>query len=344
VRKPSTSRLVLLVVVAAAAAAAAITASAASGSTVGPMTASQWKALIAKAKQEGSVTIYSSGNPTSLQAMATAFKAKYGITVTINRQIDGVLTTQIGAEESSNHLNDDVFMVASKPVVLGMLKHGWVVDARGPDLYAKDFDRAKFAKPGKAVVVGAAVLGLAWNTSQYPKGVKTFKDLLDPALKGRIGVVAPGTSPALVDWWHWVQQNVGTSYVTQLAAQSPKVYPSSLPMTQAVASGEIAVASFAATTAVDLKAQGAPIDFKAMPWNAPWWGMVLKNAPHPNAAQLLLDYMVTKDGQATSERLEGAVLKGVPNTFYVDPRSQKLADLTPQKIAQFDTYWNGLFH
>ncbi len=338
--------LVLALVLAATAAAALAAATAGSAAKApGPATAKQWQSIVAKARQEGAVTIYTSQAPAGLQTMAAQIKSKYGITVTVNRQIDSVLTTQLGAEKSANHLNADIFVVASRPVVLGVLAHGWATDAIGPHLYAKEFDRARFAKPGKAVVVGAAILGLAWNTSQYPKGVKTLKDLLDPQLKGRIAVVNPSTAPSLVDWYHWVQQTQGSSFLPKLAAQNPRIYPSSLPMTQAVASGEIAAASFASTTAITLKRAGAPIEFRPYAWNAPWWGMVLKSSPHPNAAQVVMDYMLSKEGQATSENLEGTPLKGVPDTYYIaSPRVQVLKDLTPSKIQAFGSYWNGLFH
>src|SRR2546422_543748 len=76
---------------------------------------------------------------------------------------------------------------------------------------------------------------------------------------------------------------------------------------------------------------------------APWWGMVLRKAPHPNAAQLLMNYLVTKEGQQSSQRHLGAVLQKVPDTFYVEPRKQNLLLLTPQKVTEFQNYWNGLF-
>jgi ABC-type Fe3+ transport system substrate-binding protein len=96
-----------------------------------------------------------------------------------------------------------------------------------------------------------------------------------------------------------------------------------------------------------LKSQGAPVGFKLAKgfktWNAPFWGMMLKGAPHPAAAQLLADYMVTKEGMGLATRLSGAVIKGLPNTFYTTPRNQKLSDLTPKKIADFQAYWNSIF-
>jgi DNA-binding transcriptional regulator LsrR (DeoR family) len=57
--------------------------------------------IVAKAKREGSVTIYSAQAPTNLADLDSKFKAKYGISVTVNRQIDRStdLVSQMTAEE-----------------------------------------------------------------------------------------------------------------------------------------------------------------------------------------------------------------------------------------------------
>jgi len=345
------------VVIAAAAAGTAASAPGSSGTNVlaglltgtpRPATAKQWATIVANAKKEGSVTLYTSQNPVLLAQTAKDFQAKYGISVTINRQIDSTLTTQVNAEVTSGSVKDDILVIASKPLVLGAQKpqNAWAVNAVGPDLYAKGYDRAKFGGPGKANVVGLAILGISSNTSLYSKTIKDLPDVIDPALNGRIGIVSPG-APALVDWYLWVQQTYGKSILTKLAAMNPKIYVSSLPMQQAVISGEISVGTFTPTSALDDKANGAPINYLipkgAKDWNAPWWGMVLRKAPHPNAAQLLINYMVTKEGQQSSQRHLGAVLQNVPDTFYVEPRQQNLLSLTPAKVTEFQAYWNGLF-
>jgi iron(III) transport system substrate-binding protein len=314
-----------------------------------PATPKQWARIVAAAKKEGSVTLYTSQNPAFLANTAKAFEAKYGIKMTVNRQIDSVLTQQISSEQSTNKRTADVLVIASLPIVYGMQKpeNRWAVTAVGPALYAKAYDRKLFGGPQNANIVGEAILGMGFNTSLYSKGLKNLPDVLDPALKGKLGVVAP-SAPSIVDWYHWVQKTYGNSFLPKLAAQNPKIYASSLPMTQAVVSGEITAGTFVATSALDLKAQGAPINFvvpggRTKGWNAPWWGMVMKGSPHPNAAQLLMNYLVTKEGQQTSQHQLGAVLKGVPETFYLQPRKQALKDLTPAKVTEFQNYWNSLF-
>jgi iron(III) transport system substrate-binding protein len=239
-----------------------------------------------------------------------------------------------------------MWVAASKPLVLGAIKNGWIVDARGPDLFAKLYDRSTLAKPGKAFVVGTAVLGMGWNTQYFPQGAKDFPDLINPRLKGRLGIPQP-TSASFVDWYLWLEETYGKNILQRLATMEPKIYLSSLPMLQAVASGEIAASPFVPATALDLKAQGAPIDFKLAKgfntWNAPFWGMVLKRAPHPNAAQLLANYMVTVEGMGAAQRRSGVVIRGIPSGFFVKPRNQKLSNLTPQKIAAFQARWKALF-
>ena len=312
-------------------------------------TPKQWAKIVAAAKREGSVTLYTSQNPTYLAAAGKAFESKYGIKVTVNRNIDSVLTTQIASEEAAHKLNADVLVIASLSIVYGMQKaeNKWIADTVGPAFYAKTYNRQTFGGPQKANVVGTALLGIGWNTGLYPAGTRDYTALLNENLKGKIGVVAPG-APSIVDFYLWLEKNYGKPFIAKLAEQKPKIYASSLPMTQAVVSGEILSGDFIATSALDFKAQGAPIEFKIVSkngssWNAPWWGMAMKGSPHPNAAQLLLNYLITKEGQQLSQQHLGAVIKNVPGTFYIKPRKQVLKDLTPAKVQAYQTYWNGLF-
>jgi iron(III) transport system substrate-binding protein len=341
-------RLPLLLLTLTLLAASGSTASVSRGSTEAksakPLPAKEWNKLVAQAKREGSVTIYSTQIPTLLADMAAKFKAKYGIAVTVNRQVDNVLATQVTAEEGTGKASADLWVANSKAYVLGSLKNGWVTEAVGPHSFSKGFDRSIFAKPGKSFVVGSAVLGYGWNTGAYRTGLGSFRDLLNPSLVGKVGVLQP-LSPVAVDWYLWLGETYGKDFITKLAAMKPKIYPSSVPMQQALTSGEISAGSFLPTTTLDLISQGAPVQFKLPqhPWNTPYYAMILKQAPHPAAAQVLADYMLSAEGQQSINHHIGSVLKNVPETSYVIPRIQKLSELTPAKVTAFQSYWNGLF-
>lgn len=342
------TRAVLLVAVAAllAVVAATTTRGASGAASAGPASTKAWADIVAKAKKEGSVNLYSSHNPANLAVVAEKFKAKYGISVSVNRNIDSVLAQQVTAEEGGAKAVADIWMQSSLPYVLGATENGWIADAVGPDFFNKRFNRAEYAKPGKAWAVGAAVLAIGWNTQRVPKGIKDYPDFLDKALAdGKIGVPQPSV-PSYVDFYKWLETNYGTSFVQKLGAQKPKVYLSSLPTNQALASGEIAAAVAVPGTTLDDKAKGAPVDFtipKKGAWNAPWFGMILKQAPHPNAAQVLANYLVTPEGQEALNHRYGAVLKNIPDTYFVPLRRQNLKELTPQKVTEYQTKWNSWF-
>jgi len=311
-----------------------------------PASAAQWQKIIAAAKREGSVTVYHTHNPTNMDNAAAKFKEKYGITVTVNRGTDATLAQHITAEYGTGNVKADIWIQASKNYVLGGLKNGWGVQARGPSFFSKRYDRTKYAKPGKAWVVGGLVSGIAWNTSLSPRTVRDYPDLLHPSLaNGRIGVIDP-LFPAGVDFYKWLEATYGNNYLRRLAAQKPRIYVSSLPMQQAVASGEITAAAFGGAGILDLKERGAPASFAIPPkgaWNTPWWGMILSKAPHPNAAQLFADFLVTPEGQGALNFRYLTVLKNVPGAFNVPLRNQKLSELTPAKVKEYQQYWNSLF-
>ena len=339
---------VIGVLVAALVAALASTASGSSrhASRTGPKPATKaaWKALIAKAKQEGSVTIYSVENPTTLAAAAAAFKKSYGISVTVNRQVDNTLVAQINAEQSTGKAVADIWVATSKPYIYGALKNGWVVDAVGPWFFAKKFNRKTYMF-GKAWINGSAVLGEAWNSQAYKGSISGVSSFTAPAFSGKIGVPDPRVSTSFMDWYLWAEAKYGKGILQKLAALNPKIYTSTLPMTQAVASGEIIGAPCAAGTALTLKAAGAPIDFKVLPdnWNAPYFGMILKQAPHPAAAQLFANYLESPPGQALVMNTQGAIYPNIPNTFYAKPRVQHVNDFTKAKVDAFNATWVSLF-
>jgi iron(III) transport system substrate-binding protein len=340
--------LVIAALAMVAVAAVAGTASAAKRTSVAapqkPATAAQWKKLIAQAKQEGTVTLYSVQNPAGLQDLANAFKAKYGISVTVNRNVDSVLQSQVGTEESTHNAIADIWVPSQRRLVYGAIKNGWVTAPVGPTFFSKAFDRSTWMFD-TSFIVGTAILGEAWNTQVHNGTINAVSAFTAPEFKGKLGVPDPRVSTSFMDWYLWAQQKWGKDILQKLAAQNPKIYVSTLPMTQAVASGEIAGAPCASGTADDLKKAGAPISYTVLSdnWNAPYYAMILKQAPHPAAAQLLADYLISKEGNSYADHGFGALYPGIAGTYYSKPRIVKLNDFTPAKVKAFNDMWVSLF-
>ena len=241
--------------------------------------------LVARAKREGSVAIYSSQSPTSLADFAAKFKAKYGIDVTVNRQIDTTTVQQVTTEHTTGRHIADLWIVAARPYVLGALEERLGRGREGgPALFSKRYDRTKLAKPGKAFVVGTAIASFAWNSSGGREGCATSPTSSTPtsAAAGSASSV-PGV-PARRLLARLPRGEVRGRTSSRLAALKPKLYVSSFPLQNALAAGEVAAAVFVTPQTLDLKAQGAPVDFRLTPggsWNSPWWGMILRRRRIP---------------------------------------------------------------
>jgi iron(III) transport system substrate-binding protein len=306
--------------------------------------------LVAAATEEGKVTIYSSQGLDALEEMASNFEAKYpGIDVEVVRGIDSDLAPKVEAENQTGQGIADVYVNASLSWVADHAEQGWFLPVEGPELTGEGaYDAEQYVHDGNYFEVGAAVLTFAWNTELYDAGVTDYPDLLDPELQGQMGVIEP-TAPSIVDFYLWLEETYGEEYVEQLAALEPRIYPSSLPIGEALAAGEIAATPYAAPqTLVPLAEEGAPVEFGIGPegaWGARFFGTVLTSAPNPKAGQLLANYMVTAEAQEVLQATGGSVLPDIPGTLITnaETREQDLSKLTPEAVAAYQEKWNGLF-
>jgi len=307
-----------------------------------------WDKVIADAKKEGGVTVYSSQGLDQLNKLGKDFEAKYGIPVTVVRAIDSDIQAKVKAEADSNKPIADLVIQASRAWTEDESKAGAFAKIDVPGFHQEGYNTAMNVSPNSDYFVdSAAVLTFGWNTELWPDGLKDYPDLLNPDLKGKVGVIEP-TSPSIVDFYLYLEDKYGTDFTDKLAAQNPKIYPSSLPMGQALTSGEISAGSFVQIQD-DAKATGAPVDsgLSDTVWGAIFNGSVMANAPHPNAAKLLADYSLSPEGQATIAHLAASALPDIPGTATGittdDVHRQDLSKLTPDAVAAYQARWKSLF-
>jgi iron(III) transport system substrate-binding protein len=306
----------------------------------------EWDAIVAAAQDEGKVTFYSSQGLDQLNDLAGRFNDEYGIDLEVVRDIDSALIPKIEAEQTTGSGIADVVAEASAAWAEQRGAEGWFVAPVGPAFDDPAFDRAANVSDLGFFTSSAAVLTFGWNTELYPTGLTDYEGLLDPELAGgRIGVIEP-SAPSIVDFWLYLEENYGEDYVTQLAAQEPRIYPSSLPMAQALTSGEISAGNFVQVL-TDEQAEGAPVEsgLADQVWGARFNTAILNIAPHPNAAQVLANFLITEPGQEAIARKAASVLPDVPGAVTtVDAvRVQDLSILTPEFVADYQAKWNSLF-
>ncbi len=147
--------------------------------------------------------------------------------------------------------------------------------------------------------------GILINTDLVPpsREPKSWADLLDPAWVGQILIDDPSTTiGGGFTWFVTVASrmtDLGRGFLKRLALQKPTFTRQYLEAEKAVARGEYAIYLPALEASVE-RLKGVPLK-----WIAPADGVIvlpiasalLKNAPHPHAGKLWIDFLLTEDAQ-----------------------------------------------
>ena len=305
----------------------------------------EWQAVIDAARAEGSVTIYSSQGLRQLNDLAARLTARYGIQVEVVRAIDADLIPRVTAEFETGRGIADVVVNSSLLAIADQEAQGYFVPVIGPAFDNPDYRREERMPRGISFESNATILTYSWNTELVPDGIADYDDIFRPDLVGLIGTIRPSVS-TIVDFYFYLQENYGEDYVERLAAMNPRIYPSALTMAQALSAGEVAVILFGEPQ-IDEKEAGAPVEsgFGQVVWGARFYANVLTTAPHPNAAQLLANFMVTEEGQSAIARKAASSLPDVPGAVALldDVRRPDPDKLTAENVQAFQEMFTRLF-
>jgi iron(III) transport system substrate-binding protein len=172
---------------------------------------------------------------------------------------------------------------------------------------AKRFPKEYIDAEGYWVATNLYVLTPGYNTELIKKGTqpKTFQDLLDPKYKGKIAWNSTSSSSAGPGFVGIVLDTMGDekgkAYLRELAKQQPAgLAVAARQVLDQVIAGEYAIAlNIFNNHAVISAAKGAPVEWIPMD---PALGVlsvisVTKDAPHPNAGRLFVEFLMSEDGQ-----------------------------------------------
>jgi iron(III) transport system substrate-binding protein len=311
-------------------------------------------ALVAAAKQEGRVVWYTTLIVNqAVRPLAKAFEEKYpGIEVRYSRADSGPTALKILNEARAARLQADVFdgTGATPPLVRAGLVAAYLPPTAAhypPEL--KDPE-------GHWICTNLYFLTPGINTSLVPRDAapRRLQDLLDPRWRGRIAWSSNPTAGAgtfIGTVLRRLGEDGGLTYLRALAKQQiVSVDASSRAVLDQVITGEYAMAlDIFNHHAVLSAAKGAPVDWlKLEPVAAPIQvASLLKDAPHPNAGKLLLEFLTSQEGQ----RIFAAVdyLPAMPGIAAKVPSLKPdgggfAADiLPPEVLAQNTERWMTIF-
>ncbi len=275
------------------------------------------------AKREGRLLIYATG--TQADPLYAAFGQKYPFIKVESYKADSAAVTRRMIEEyaAQNFLADtlDLSVAGLRP----MLEAGILQSYRSPEHAA--YPKTALEANGHWTIDYESYVGLGYNTKLISEAEvpKTYDDLLDPKWRGRMAV--PGTS-TLANWIGEMLAERDEAFVRKLADQKIRVYEvSARAVANLVVSGEapMSPAMFNSHFA-NSRDQGAPVAWRALGGvYATTGAMALPaKAPHPHAAMLFIDFILSREGQALYGKLG-----------YASARNDMAAKDKPAKIYYF---------
>jgi iron(III) transport system substrate-binding protein len=254
--------------------------------------------LIDGAKKEGAVTLYSSLVVTDSNAIIEAFTKKYGVPVRLWRGSSEDILRRAVTEARGSRYDVDVAETAGSEME-GLEREKLLAEISSP-VFAQLVPQAVVPHRGW-VTDRLSIFTAAYNTTLVsPADVpKSYEDLLDPKWKGKLGIEADDAN-----WFSAVVGALGEPAALDLfrdivARNGMSIRKGHSLLANLVVSGEVPLALTAYGYRVDrLKKGGAPIDKVYLPpvIGLPTGVAVLRRAPHPFAAVLFADFMLT-DGQ-----------------------------------------------
>lgn len=256
------------------------------------------KRLLERARQEGTLSLYTSMAPTESGPLAEAFEKKTGVKVNVWRTLsDGVVQRVLSEARAKRHVVDVI--ETNGPEMESLAREQVLAPFHSP--YLADLPAEIIPKHGLWVPDRLNFFVVAYNTHKVKAAdlPKTYEGFLDPKWKGRISLEATDSEwmAGVIKTWGEAR---GMAYFQKLAAMKPDMRKGHVLLAQLIASGEVDVGLTAYhANAQSFKKRGAPVDWAPVePVIARAQGLGLaRNAPHPNAALLFTDYMLSPEAQ-----------------------------------------------
>ncbi len=292
--------------------------------------------IVEGAKKEGRVVFYASMEAQSAQRLVARFEKKYPfVKVDATRIGSERMATRLIAEAQGRRVQADVVNQSGFDFY-GVLQKGIFDSYLSPERAALPPEYKD--EHGFWTINSATLNVIGYNTKLVaPASVpKSFWDLTDPKWKGQL-LMDENESKWMAGMMTYYGEAKVTDLLRKLAAQEIQFRVGHTLIQTLAAAGERAIVVVAFANGVErLKKDGAPIDWVAAdPIIGLTFGLGLaKDAPHPNAARLFIDFLLSREGQeiladvgyyAPRTDVVSPLMKQAPPKMKVVPLSMTLA-------------------
>jgi iron(III) transport system substrate-binding protein len=257
---------------------------------------------IAKAEQEGALVLYSPApEPGTVKLLEEFNKLFPKIKTSYVRLQTGALYARLTGERRARSYNPDVLHLSDAGLTLEFQRANGYAAYMSPQnaAYQKRFK----STPEGLWTWGAVIMaGIVYNPKVVPpeKAPAEWIDTLNPQWTGAISVKSSNSGLQHIAW-DLLKKRLGDDFWTKFATLQPKAFDSYVQQFDRIVNGDDKIAVTAQYSGyLAYKQKGAPLEFvppkSGLPAGPEIWGVV-KEAPHPEAARLFLDWFLSEKGQ-----------------------------------------------
>ncbi|MBI2848555.1 MAG: extracellular solute-binding protein [Chloroflexi bacterium] len=265
-----------------------------------PSEADRVAQLIEGAKKEGKLMYYGHGPADQVESRFNAFMKKYPFIKVENFVAPGEQAVEkLMTEARAGKTQADVSRVDAGDMYK-LLNEGLLMAYDSPE--RKFYPPEAKDKDGFWTLCLYAPHVMVYNTKLVTAAdaPKSYEDMLDPKWKGgKLGL----ESECLV-WFSYMLQSRGTEkgldLMKKLAAQNPKLVKGHSALMKLTTAGDIPVMIMNYQYMIQSEIEkGAPLKWVAINPVPVTTSMetIIKGAPHPNAAKLAIDWLLSEEGQ-----------------------------------------------
>lgn len=280
----------------------------------------EWEKTVKAGQREGKFVAHTSYSSEVTRALMSAFKEKYGIEAEFLSGRGAELRARFFSERRAGIYDVDLIFRGASGMIADQKPAGAlesmdsllilpeVVDPKawwGGKLNWSDDEHYIFsylAYPSGQLAINTGVVNL--------EEIKSWRDLLAPKWKGKITINDPTTTGSGNAWFHAMGKTIlGLDYMRELLKQEPVLLRDIRLQGEWLATGKMPLAIGSTGNVIpELQRAGAPVIEKMLSeggYITAGSGAVsfVKKAPHPNAAKVFVNWVLTREGQVLISRI-----------------------------------------
>jgi ABC-type Fe3+ transport system substrate-binding protein len=284
---------------------------------------SNWEKTVSAAKQEGTVVVSIPTSAALRKQTEAAFHERFaGIKLELVAARGSASVNRILEEKKAAVNYFDLHIGGTSSIVTGLLRADvlepvlpWMIlpEVKDPKSWWGGHIWADNAQKYIYVFLGYMTETIWYNSNLVrPEEVMTYDDLLLPKWKGKMVMLDPRTAGSGESMWAFLWRIKGESYLKRLASQEMILGRNLRQLAETVARGKASLSigvsyySYLPFIKAGLPVKPLPIPKEGIYASSGSGNLViLKNPPHPNAAKVFINWLLSKEGQTVFTKAMG---------------------------------------